>query len=27
MKADVIGLDGKSAGKIDVPKVFSSDIR
>ncbi len=27
MKAEVVGLDGKSAGKIDVPQVFSTQLR
>jgi len=27
MKTEVVGLDGKSAGKIDLPKVFSTQLR
>lgn len=27
MKTEVVGLDGKSAGKIDVPPVFSTQLR
>jgi large subunit ribosomal protein L4e len=27
MKTEVVGLDGKSAGKIDVPQVFSTQLR
>lgn len=27
MKTEVVGLDGKSAGKIDVPEVFSTQLR
>jgi len=27
MKADVIGLDGKAEGKVDLPEVFGSELR
>ena len=27
MKTEVVGLDGKSAGKIDLPRVFSTQLR